>query len=283
MHFQNNSQSIVATGANQLPLPRVGRINFSNCLPINLPIERGLVSINADFVDGTPQELNTLFQSGALELSSTSSFLYIKHKGELVLLPDLSISSRGPVGSVLFFWKGKTNDLREKTIEVPDASATSIRLLSLILKLEHGIDAKLQVVKEPRLDRADTHGALVIGDRALEVDDRWSERAERIDLGEWWTNRFQLPMVFGVFVAKTSFAEHSPDRYRHIAEGLRQAKRLGTSTMQDEVIDRASILTGLSKERMSRYFLRELDYNLESAHMESLNLFHRLLTENGLI
>lgn len=304
--FSNKSQTGLTTGPDQLDLPRVGRINFSNCLPINLPIERGKVAVNARFVDGTPQELNCLFQSGALELSSTSSFLYVTNGNDLTLVPGLSISSVGAVGSVLFFSRCKPSQLDGETVMVPKASATSIRLLTLMLKLEYGIEVNISVVEKPELgadfrsqpDGPHQHGedelqppafsaaimaALVIGDRALKIDDAWSTGAERVDLGQWWTGRFKLPMVFGVFVARNDFVECSSQSYNQISDSLREAKNLGMTSMQIDVIETASAMTGLSKERMARYFQKELDYELNEAHLESLSLFRRLLMENNML
>jgi chorismate dehydratase len=272
----------------RLDLPRVGQINFSNCLPINLPIELGRVAIEANLIDGTPSELNNLIAAGNLEVSSGSSFLYLSRQ-DLTLLPDLSISCFGPVGSVLFFSKCKPDQLAGGKIAVPRASATSIRLVSLMLALEYGVTPELVVQETPQIsdrqsgDGDNINGALVIGDEALKVDPEWSSQNHRIDLGEWWTKHFSLPMVFGVFVARTEFREQFPDRYRHVSERLREARELGTTELLDQVIDRAVAMTGLSKQRMETYFVDNLNWNLDEKHRESLDLFAKLLRQHNLL
>ena len=272
-------------GLTELALPRVGQINFSNCLPINLPIELGRVSLEATIVDGTPSELNNLIASGDLEITSGSSFLFLS-RNDLELVPNLSISSNGPVGSVLFFSKCKPEQLAGSIIAVPKASATSIRLTQLMLDLEYGVKPEVVVMENPTPSEAANprqQGALIIGDAALKVDDDWSSQNHRIDLGEWWTKRFKLPMVFGVFVARQEFAEHFPDSYRHVSESLRTAREIGENELLEQVIDRAVNMTGLSRTRMETYFIDNLNWNLDAKHRESLELFARLLKQHNLL
>ena len=45
---------------------RVGRIPYINCYPVYGAIDRGLVTLEATLVDGTPSELNGLIASGRL-------------------------------------------------------------------------------------------------------------------------------------------------------------------------------------------------------------------------
>jgi len=264
----------------RLDLPRVGQINFSNCLPINLPIELGRVALDANFVDGTPQELNTLISQGDLDISSTSSFLYLS-RDDLELVPDLSISSYGSVGSVLFFSKCKPEELAGSRIAVPRSSATSIRLTSLMLAVEFGVTPEVVVEQRPHFDGY--QGALVIGDEALRVDPEWSESCHRIDLGEWWTTKFGLPMVFGVFVARKKFIEQFPHSYRHVSESLKTAREIGTSELLEQVIDRAVEMTGLPRPRMKTYFVDNLNWSLDEKHRESLALFSTQLRKHNLL
>ncbi len=264
-------------------LPRVGQINFSNCLPINLPIEEGRVRLDAARIEGNPQELNRLIEKGDLDISSTSSFLYLS-RSDLTLVPDLSISSFGPVGSVLFFADCKPDSLSGHRIAVPSSSATSIRLTALMLEMEYKSKVEIVVVDQPVIDSdSDFSGALLIGDKALQLDDSWSENHYRVDLGEWWTRKFALPMVFGVFVARKEFVSARPESYRHVSLALKSAREIGTSTMLELVIDRAQKMTGLPREQMSKYFLENLNWRMDEEHLKSLDLFASLLRQHKLL
>ena len=57
---------------------------------------------------------------------------FAKNVDNLVLVPDLAISSKGEVGSVLLF--GKTELKNMKTIALPSDSATSVTLLKYLVK-----------------------------------------------------------------------------------------------------------------------------------------------------
>ncbi len=242
------------------------------------------MALEANLIDGTPQELNLLIEAGNLEMSSSSSFLYLS-RDDLQLIPNLSISCFGPVGSVLFFSKCKPELLGDARVAVPRASATSIRLLALMLKLEFGCSPKLEVVEKPQIDEGDAgfQGALVIGDEALRIDQAFSEGNHRIDMGEWWTSKMKLPMVFGVFVARRQFVEQNPESYRHVSESLQTAREIGTGEMLEQVIERAVSMTGLSRARMETYFVDNLNWRLDESHRESLALFSKLLRHNNLL
>ena len=57
---------------------------------------------------------------------------YAKNSDKLVLVPDLSISSKGEVGSVLLFGSKEISDM--KSIALPSDSATSVTLLKFLIK-----------------------------------------------------------------------------------------------------------------------------------------------------
>ncbi len=281
------STSIKSIGADERHsstpvIPRVGQINFSNSLPFNLPLLQGEVDVEARFIDGDPQFLNQQLELCNLEVSSVSSYYYVQHPDH-VLLPDLSISSRGAVGSVLFFHKKPLSQLEGEPIAVPRASATSIRLLAIILETEAGVKADFHVVEEPDIDSQKYSGALIIGDEALRVDPEWSNRSMRIDLGQWWKNRFNVPMVFGIWVARPDFVAQYPERFRHICSALVEAKGIGLSRMFTQVIEKAAESTGLSQERMAKYFEEELDFDLSSEHKESMKLYRQLCQKYRLV
>ncbi|HMO24141.1 MAG TPA: hypothetical protein PKC98_24525, partial [Candidatus Melainabacteria bacterium] len=79
-------------------LPRIGQIDFSNCLPINLPIQKGAVVLEGEFISRVPSGLNALIEAGDLDVSAVSLYCYLNCPS-LSLVPGISVSSLGPVGS----------------------------------------------------------------------------------------------------------------------------------------------------------------------------------------
>ncbi len=263
-------------------LPRIGQIHFSNCLPINLPIKNGTVEMQGQFIDRVPNDLNKLIMAGELDVSAVSLFCYLNSQ-DLTLVPGLSVASLGPVGSVLFFYEGDLKDLGSEPLLVPDSSATSINLLSIILHDETGSIPDFVREKRPDIEKSPARGALIIGDDALKVDGRWSSKYNRIDLGKWWHDRYNLPMVFGVWAARAEFASQNPDLYAEIVNGLNQARDIGLSQMLEEVVDEASKHMLIDKSRVRKYFLEELDYNLGDEHRRSIDLYRRRCEELSLL
>ena len=82
---------------------RLGRIGYVNCYPVYGAMDRGIVAAPATLVTGTPNELNDRLADGRLDVSVISAVAYAQYADRLALLPDLAISSDGPVRSVLIF------------------------------------------------------------------------------------------------------------------------------------------------------------------------------------
>ena len=57
---------------------RLGRIPYINCYPVYGAIDRGLVSVPAELVTGTPAELNDLLVAGELDVSVISAVAYAR-------------------------------------------------------------------------------------------------------------------------------------------------------------------------------------------------------------
>lgn len=261
--------------------PRLGQINFVNCLPVHLPLTTGKVQVEADITEETPANLNSGYSTGALDLGAMSSFYYLSNQDDLVLLPGLSISTYKEVGSVLFFNKSRIKNGSQ--IVVPASSATSVALLRLYLACVHGVEANITASQRPDLNAGGFEAALVIGDRALTVDADWTKHAERVDLGQWWSANFKTPMVFGVWAARKAWYETNKEAFQKLADELRTARDLGLSTLFEAVLDQAQTRTELSRNRLRRYFLEELDYSLSDEHLKGLELFKEQLKEKAFL
>lgn len=272
----------IGTSASAIQQTRLGQISFINCLPVALPIERGFVPVSATTMYGTPAELNTGISDAALDVSAMSSSFFLR-QGKLDLVPALSISSRGPVGTVLFFSRVPTHKLAGARIAVPSSSATSVSLLRVLL-LEQ-LNAAIEVVPQsvPNLNDPDIQGALVIGDRALAVDTEWSNKYWRADLGQWWYSRTGLPMVFGVWAARSNWARSHEEEFHALSESLRKAVDLGLSTLLPAVVAEARKRTGLESIRLHKYYQQEISYELGPGHREGLEHFKKLCQDYRLL
>src|SRR5215470_12139585 len=113
---------------------RVGRIPYINCYPVYGAIDRGVVPMHAELVDGVPTELNHQMAAGELDVSVISAVEYARDAARYLLLPDLAISCDGPVRSVVLFSRRPASSLDAARVLVSRSSMTSVALLRLLFE-----------------------------------------------------------------------------------------------------------------------------------------------------
>ncbi len=272
---------------------RIGRIPYINCYPVYGAIDRGIVPINGELIDGVPTVLNRAMAEGTLDVSVISAVEYARDAKKYLLLPDLSICSDGPVRSVVLFSKRPASELHGRRVLVSRSSMTSVALLELLF--ENVWDAKPAFVPSnaEMVDVAgfgdEEHDArLVIGDAALQLWSRLrspelypdvgdpSQYRYAYDLGAEWKNWTELPFVFAVWVAQ---------RTAPVAEAL--AVHAGLIASRDwglqhleTLASQAAIATGVHKGVCLEY-LSGLDYGLSYQHLAGLTEFFRRLVAAG--
>lgn len=267
-------------------ISKIGLIDFANCLPVLLPITTKRVTIDSEIVLGNPQELNKLMANDELDAASVSLFYYLEQKDRLELFKTISISSYSPVGSVELYSKIPLCDLDRKTIQVPKSSATSVNMMRVLLLEEFGVKPNLEEVNDPDCFDVNTDAALVIGDRALLVEDEWALKGPiKIDLASWWFNWTKLPAVFGVWVYKKSLLAEVSSETDSLGHLFASAKELGLNELISEVIDQASLrfCGKVSRDRLFRYYTKELNFDFSSLHLDAIEHYSKLCAKHGLL
>src|SRR5262249_2974634 len=198
---------------------RVGRIPYINCYPVYGAIDRGVVSLTGELVDGVPTELNRQMAAGTLDVSVISAVEYARDAKRYLLLPDLSICSDGPVRSVVLFSKRPASELHGRRVLVSRSSMTSVALLGVLFA--NVWDAKpafvpsdAELADVARFADEEHDARLVIGDAALHLwsrlrtpesvssDNALNQYRFAYDLGSEWKSWTGLPFVFAVWVAQ---------------------------------------------------------------------------------
>jgi chorismate dehydratase len=261
---------------------RLGRIGYVNCYPVYGAMDRGVVAVPATLVTGTPAELNSRLADGRIEVSVISAVSYAEHAAHLELLPDLAISSDGPVRSVMLFSRRPVQQLDGARVLVSAASRTSVLLLELLAREQWGVRADLvpapaEPADLPRL-RATPHDAvLVIGDAALLLR-ATGEYAHALDLGEAWKRATGLPFVFAVWAARRD-ADRAAVRAVH--RSLLASRAWGLAHLP-QLAEQASRVTDVDLGDCVEY-LAGLDYGLSYRHLAGLTDFLRRLAAAGRI
>jgi chorismate dehydratase len=261
---------------------RLGRIGYVNCYPVYGAIDSGLGAVPASLVTGTPSELNDRLADGRLDVSVISAVAYARHAAEYELLPDLAISSDGPVRSVLLFSRRPPEQLDGARVLVSTSSRTSVELLDVLARdrWRVALDTAPAPAEPDDLERlaAVPHdGVLVIGDGALLLTARRAY-AHVTDLGEAWTAWTGLPFVFAVWAARRAVDRQA---VHDVHRALLASRKWGLAHL-DDLAGRASEATGVER-RSCREYLAGLDYGLSYRHLAGLTDFLRRLAARGTV
>ena len=264
---------------------RVGRIPYINTYPVYGAVDRGIVSLDATMVNGVPSVLNAYMADGAVDVSVVSAVEYAMHAERYLLLPDLAITSDGPVRSVMLFSKRPVADLDRATVLVSRSSMTSVELLELLFRERWGVTPRLRPADAESADIArfgdEPHDArLVIGDAALLLSSGTHAVSRvyphHVDLGLAWKEWTGLPFVFAVWVAQRTTPVSDALR---VHAGLIASRDWGVKNLAI-LAGQAATVTGVPRETCEAYFAG-LDYRLSLPHLRGLTEFYRRLDATG--
>ena len=225
---------------------RIGKVSYLNTLPLFYNLE------GFEIVEGHPPELVKLLREGKIDAGIVSSAEYFFNPESYWVIPDLSVSSRGRVCSVLLLSKKPVKNVRR--VRITPRSLTSRFLLIYVLKEGYGIEVEEVGEGEDAF--------LVIGDEALKLK---SSFPYVLDLGEEWLRLTGLPFVFALFLVRR---EVPPKLVLELKEKLRASLRrffedLGSGKLELPWEE------GFLKD----YFSKCIDYSLDEEHLRSLKLF----------
>ena len=220
---------------------RVGRIAYLNVLPIYFALEHLFGENGFHLVRGTPAELNALMRRGEVDLGSISAMEYGRAFRDYLLLPDLSISSKGAVGSVLLFSRVPFSRLDGRTIRVSAASASGAALVKILMAELFEVQPRYQPGQLAGVPLAEAAAVMAIGDEALRLKAAGAMPFE-LDLGQAWQELTGLPFVFGVWAVRRDFAEAHARSHRHPAPAAAPVPGLGPGVFGGVEPDRRALL-----------------------------------------
>jgi chorismate dehydratase len=264
---------------------RVGRIPYINCYPVYGAIDRKIVSLDAELVDGVPSALNNAMAAGRLDVSVISAVEYARDAARYLLLPDLAISCDGPVRSVMLFSRRPAGSLDRGRVLVSRSSMTSVALLQLMFEQVWRsaptfvpADAEIADLARSGAERHDAR--LIIGDAALLLTSGTSALAADYpyvyDLGAVWKEWTGLPFVFAVWVAQRTTPVAGA---LAIHAQLIQSRDWGLAHL-DQLAAQAAVATGVARAKALEY-LSGLDYGLRYEHLAGLTTFFGKLAASG--
>ena len=262
---------------------KIGRIPFANLFPIYYTLEKEFDCSLYEFVDGVPSLLNEMLREGVIDLSPSSSVEYLRNSSLYGYVDGISVSSKGPVGSIFLFSSKRLDQLDGSTICVTSQSATSVALLDVLLNRFYGINYTSIISSEP--ESVGTEAFLLIGDEALKFGSMFKSRSPVLsrypiiyDLGEIWYEKTGLPFVFALWIVRNELYNKADIRHELFVKFIADLMAAKEASLHNliEIAGYSPMKAFLSEYEIVSYW-NMLDYELSDEHKKGLYLFRDYL------
>jgi chorismate dehydratase len=247
---------------------RIGCVKYLNARP--------LIRGWPDHVESDhPSALCKRLANGDLDVALVSSFEFLRNPIYRIV-DDVSISSDGPVYSVVVAHEGEISKIDE--IELDPASETAVNLLRCVLS-EIGLNPHLVQRNTGVWPAAAEPGSacraqLLIGDQAIRFRQAHIGEYEFWDLGEECKKLTNLPFVYALWLIRPEVV-HA----KEIADRLR--------LLRDENLANLDRLIAGEKEFdpqfCSRYYREHLRFSFGEKEKEGLRIFATLCAKHNLL
>ena len=244
---------------------RVGCVKYLNARPL----VRGWEG-NVEF--DHPSALCERLAKGQLDVALVSSFEFLRNP-IYQIVDGVSISSDGPVYSVVVAHRGELSDIEE--IELDPASKTAVSLLRCLLA-ELGSTPRL-TSRVPE-NAGSSQARLIIGDQAISFRQTHADEFRFWDLGEQWTKLTGLPFVYALWLIRPEVADA-----KSIAQHLRGLRDENLADIRVIVSDAADNKQKITAEFLDRYYKQHLRFGFGTREKQGLQTFADLCTKHGVL
>ena len=261
---------------------RIGCVKYLNARPLI----RGWAG-DVDF--DHPSALCNKLTRGELDVALASSFEFLRNPVYRIV-DYVSISSAGPVYSVVVAHRGELSEIKE--IELNPASETSANLLRCLLA-ELGLNPRLvpngEFKKSAQRDVLGSAGRqpavagslpatlgarLLIGDQAIRFRQKHAAEFHFWDLGEQWNKLVGLPFVYALWLIRPEVRDFKP-----LAERLRKLRDENLAEIDELVAEEKEF----DRDFCRRYYLENLRFSFGEEEKAGLREFKRRCREQRLL
>ncbi|MFI5934824.1 menaquinone biosynthetic enzyme MqnA/MqnD family protein [Actinoplanes sp. NPDC051494] len=261
--------------------PRVGHIQFLNCLPIYWGLMRSGALLDVDLYKDTPDRLNAALVAGDLDIGPISLVEYLRNADDLLLLPNLAVGAADRVLSVNIVSTRPLGELDGRPVALGSTSRTGVLLGQMVLSDRYHVEPEYFRCP-PDLSQMllEADAGVLIGDPALRaLYEAPALGLEVVDLAEAWREWTGLPMVFAVWAVRKDFAAANPGVVKDVHEAFQRSRDLCLAEL-DTVAESAARWEPFSAETLATYF-RALDFSLGEEQIAGLREFARRAAERG--
>ncbi|WP_372444958.1 menaquinone biosynthetic enzyme MqnA/MqnD family protein [Streptomyces coffeae] len=256
--------------------PRVGHIQYLNCLPLYWGLARTGSLLDVELTKASPDALNDMLVRGDLDIAPISLVEYLRNAGDLVALPDIAVGCDGPVMSCVIVSQLPLEQLDRARVALGSASRTSVRLARLLLAEQYKITPDYYTCPpDLSLMMQEAEAAVLIGDAALRANLHDAPRLglQVHDLGQMWKEWTGLPFVFAVWAVRRDYLEREPVIVRKVHEAFLESRNLSMEEV-GKVAEHAARWEALEAPVLERYFTT-LDFSLGEAQLKGIAEFAR--------
>jgi chorismate dehydratase len=244
---------------------RVGCVKYLNARPLI----RGWPG-NVEF--DHPAALCQRLAKGQLDVALVSSFEFLRNPIYRIV-DDVSISSDGPVYSVVVAHRGEFSDIEE--IELDPASTTAVNLLRCLLA-ELGLTPRL--VGSSAESAESSRARLIIGDQAIRFRQNHGDAFQFWDLGEQWKKLTGLPFAYALWLIRPEILDA-----KSIAQRLRELRDENLANIEVIVSDAADNKQKIPAEFLVRYYNEHLRFGFGTREKEGLQTFADICAKHGVL
>lgn len=244
-----------------MPPVRIGAVKYLNARPLTFTLEG--VPDRWDIRYDVPSVCAALLHSGEADLGLIPSVEYLQFP-DYRFIPGVGIGSDGPVASVALYTTRDLEDLRRVALDT--TSRTSVALLKVLCAERFRIRPEF-VPQPPNLARMleTSDAALLIGDRALDVDHR-ALGLRKIDLGAEWQELTGLPFIYAGWTGRPGLVGPS------VVRDLQEAQAAGLRAI-DAIADLYARGDAAVKARAAAYLRDNVKYGLGPREAAGLQMF----------
>ncbi|MFI8322706.1 menaquinone biosynthetic enzyme MqnA/MqnD family protein [Streptomyces sp. NPDC085529] len=265
-----------ANDEHQRSRPRVGHIQFLNCLPLYWGLARTGTLLDLELTKDTPEKLSERLVRGDLDIGPITLVEYLRHADRLVALPDIAVGCDGPVMSCVIVSQRPLEELDGARVALGSTSRTSVRLAQLLLAERHGVrPAYFTCPPDLGLMMQEAEAAVLIGDAALRASLHDAPRLglQVHDLGLMWKEWTGLPFVFAVWAARKEYLEREPETVHDVHRAFLASRDLSLDEVA-KVAEQAARWEAFDAELLERYF-RTLDFRFGPEQLAGVREFAR--------
>jgi chorismate dehydratase len=258
---------------------KIGAVPYLNAKPLIYTLPKN--DPNLQLSTAVPSQLADQLQAGHLDVALIPSIEYLRDKNYRII-PNISISSHGPVRSVKLFSKVPIEKLQRVALDT--SSRTSRALLKILLAEKYGLNPEYtSYAHRSPIHDTDADAVLLIGDTAMQQSE---EGWYTLDLGEEWHSMTGTPFVYALWVTHPQPLPRGGITKENavlddIPQILQQAKQEGLLLIPEIAQVEASKLN-LPESLCREYLTQNIGYDLNEAELSGLRLFYNYAVKLGL-